>query len=104
MFWPVRGAQGTKALLAIEVEREQHNIFYTIGLVMMLSFWFIGVAVVTVATTGFVGAIWLFNTLTIWGVGLVLVVLALVVVLLLIWYRRNGGFGARGRRGGAMPA
>lgn len=95
VFWPIRGEQGASALLVIEVEREQRGIFQTTGLVLLLSIWFIGVTLVAAATTAIVGAIWLFNALTIWGVGAILVVLAL-----LIWYRINGGFGSMGGRGG----
>ena len=99
LLWPLRGAQGTSALLAIEVEREQRGILPTIGLVLLLSVWFIGVTLVAAATTVMVGTIWLFNALTIWGVGAILVVLAL-----LIWYRINGGFGSMGGRGGRRAA
>lgn len=115
VFWPIKGARGTGvhgteslgteslgteslgtvALLALQVERERHSAFYIVGLVLMLSIWFIGVAVATAATTAFVGLIWLFNFLTIWGVGLMLVML-----VLLIWYRKHAAYGpTRGRKG-----
>lgn len=90
---------GTVALLALQVERERHSALYVVGLVLMLSFWFIGVGVVTVATTAFVGMIWLFNFLTIWGVGLMLAVL-----VLLIWYRKRAAYGPTRGRNGHKPA
>lgn len=93
LFWPIKGERGTAALLALQVERERHSGLYTVGLVLMLSFWFIGIALFTAATSVLAGAAWLFNTLTIWGMGLILVVL-----VLLIWYRRHGGFGAISRQ------
>ena len=105
VFWPIRGIAGTTgtvgtagtvALLTIEVEREQLSALYSVGLVVMLSFWFIGIAAVTAATSAAVGFIWLFNVLTIWGVGLI----AVVLILLFIGWRR--GFrsvgGPQGRR------
>ena len=95
LFWPIAVEQRTVALLTLAVERERHSVFYTVGLVFILSFWFIGIAVAAVATSAVVGLIWLFNTLTIWGVGLIL-----AVVVLIFWVRRQGGFGSARGRGG----
>ena len=103
VFWPIKDSAATAGLLTLRVEREVHGTLYTVGFIGLLSFWFIGLAIVTAASSVVVAAIWIFNTLTIWGVGLLV-----AVVILLFRFRSVHSLGAgrrlHGRKNNHHPA
>ncbi len=103
LFWPIKGSGATVGLLTLRVEREVRGTLYAVGLIAVLSFWFIGLAIMTALSSVAVAAIWIFNMLTIWGV-------ALLVAVAILLFRFRGmhplGMGRRlhGRKNNHHPA
>ncbi|MCZ6558571.1 MAG: hypothetical protein O7A69_12480 [SAR324 cluster bacterium] len=83
LFWPLEHEGKIQALLTIQVEREQQSTEYAVGLVIMLSLWFIVLTLITAVSSMIYGAIWLVNLVPLW----VTVLLLLGVFAALVYFR-----------------